>query len=189
MDLFLIETSHRAVRHISIPRQLKPTRVPGCDRVLLLREKGTRVWFLAAMLVGAPIVRPVWLQVVLDSVFVPPRGHSNKMFTSASRNREGGRTRNGRGSLKDTFGHLKHGFFQQNKGKPPFTRQCSGENCKDPCFASNMQNGVAVVPCRTRWSSSCMQCDRRRRRVANEDCVKLDSHVRLSFCWMGIHHL
>ena len=24
------------------------------------------------------------------------------------------------------FAHLKHGFFHQNKGKPPFTRQCSG---------------------------------------------------------------
>ena len=24
------------------------------------------------------------------------------------------------------FAQLKHGFFHQNKGKPPFTRQCSG---------------------------------------------------------------
>ena len=33
------------------------------------------------------------------------------------------------GSLKDTFcpfEDLKHGFFHQNKVKPPFTRQCSG---------------------------------------------------------------
>ena len=31
------------------------------------------------------------------------------------------------GPLKDLhFAHLKHGFFHQNKGKPPFTRQCSG---------------------------------------------------------------
>ena len=31
------------------------------------------------------------------------------------------------GSLKDTFcNHWKHGFFHQNKGKPEFTRQCSG---------------------------------------------------------------
>ena len=28
------------------------------------------------------------------------------------------------GSLKDT--HLKQVFFHQKKGKPPFTRQCSG---------------------------------------------------------------
>ena len=30
------------------------------------------------------------------------------------------------GSLKDTFAQLKHGFFHQDKGKPPCTRQCSG---------------------------------------------------------------
>ena len=31
------------------------------------------------------------------------------------------------GSLKDLhFAHLKHGFFHQNKWKPPFTGQCSG---------------------------------------------------------------
>ena len=28
--------------------------------------------------------------------------------------------------------HIKHNLFQQNKGKPPFTRQCSGVNCQDP---------------------------------------------------------
>ena len=30
-------------------------------------------------------------------------------------------------SLNDTCcNHLKHGFFRQNQGTPPFTRQCSG---------------------------------------------------------------
>ena len=34
------------------------------------------------------------------------------------------------GSLKDTCcNHLKHGFFHQNTGTPPFTRQCSGVSC------------------------------------------------------------
>ena len=33
----------------------------------------------------------------------------------------------GQGSLKDTCcNHLKHVLFQQNKGTPPFTRQCAG---------------------------------------------------------------
>ena len=31
------------------------------------------------------------------------------------------------GSLKDIhFAHVKHGFFHQTKGNPPYTRQCSG---------------------------------------------------------------
>ena len=33
-------------------------------------------------------------------------------------------------SLKYTFcNHLNRGFFHQNTGKPPFTRQCSGVYC------------------------------------------------------------
>ena len=39
------------------------------------------------------------------------------------------------GSLKEIhFAHLKYGFFHQSKGTPPFTRQCSGVECKDPCL-------------------------------------------------------
>ena len=47
---------------------------------------------------------------------------------------------NQQGSLdfpfKIRFAHLKHGFFHQNKAIPPFTRQCLGLYCKDPCSTS-----------------------------------------------------
>ena len=50
------------------------------------------------------------------------------------------------GSLKDTFcNHLKHGFFHQNKGTPPLTRQCSGVYCQDPCLWQRDSKRTTII--------------------------------------------
>ena len=53
-----------------------------------------------------------------------------------------------RAPYKIQFVDLKHGFSHQNEGTPPFTRQCSGVQCKDPCIlwrASSEDSCIKVL--------------------------------------------